>query len=474
MNQYLLLTIILIEGFVSIATEIITIRQLLPVVGNSVMVTSFIIGIFLLALAYGYKRGGKYQKDFAAILARNFIGASLLLAFGLSSNFITIFFKYTLHLVNGNDLSALVAYLILITAPLAYLLGQTLPLAMNLINNSERASSIGGKVLHLSTLGSFLGSILTTILFMNYLGVAWTILLNSFLLIIAGLILNPKIAKNEVAIFSIMLIPGFYFINAPVTEDPASYSNAYSNYRIIDNFTSSEGKVGKILAINNSASSFLEYETLAGVKYIEVIKDIINNHLQLKKSDILVLGAGGFSLSANDNSDNNYIYVDIDPDLPKVALGKFVTEIKGKFIAADARSYLRKDSQKYAVIVSDAFSSKTAIPSHLTTLEYFKTVAAHLKQSGVAIFNVILDPRLADPYSQKIDNTIRAAFSGCMVIPVKYGAPVSNVVYVCNKLEHKRQTALYTDNLNKVNIDLIGYNALINSGTATNKSATNP
>lgn len=56
---YLLPIIIVVEGFVSIATEILTIRQLLPVAGGSVIVTSIVIGIFLLFLAMGYQHGGK-------------------------------------------------------------------------------------------------------------------------------------------------------------------------------------------------------------------------------------------------------------------------------------------------------------------------------------------------------------------------------------------------------------------------------
>ena len=58
-NQILLFLIIFIEGFVSVAVEILTIRQLIPFAGSNVVVTSLIIGIFLLFLSIGYWRGGK-------------------------------------------------------------------------------------------------------------------------------------------------------------------------------------------------------------------------------------------------------------------------------------------------------------------------------------------------------------------------------------------------------------------------------
>lgn len=64
--------IILIEGFVSISVEILAIRQLLPVAGGSVIVTSLIIGVFLLFLALGYKQGGKLHINPKKVLQTNF------------------------------------------------------------------------------------------------------------------------------------------------------------------------------------------------------------------------------------------------------------------------------------------------------------------------------------------------------------------------------------------------------------------
>src|SRR3990167_10155016 len=89
---YLLPLIILIEGFTSIAIEILTIRQLLPVAGGSVIVTSLIIGIFLLFLAIGYDRGGRTQGDLYFILRRNFFISGIWVGVGLSYLFITFFF----------------------------------------------------------------------------------------------------------------------------------------------------------------------------------------------------------------------------------------------------------------------------------------------------------------------------------------------------------------------------------------------
>lgn len=68
----LLYAILLLEGFITISIEVLTIRQLLPFFGGSVLITSIIIGFFLLFLALGYWRGGVYQDKFFQQLCRNF------------------------------------------------------------------------------------------------------------------------------------------------------------------------------------------------------------------------------------------------------------------------------------------------------------------------------------------------------------------------------------------------------------------
>lgn len=158
--------IILVEGFVTLSSEILTIRQLVPFVGNSVVVTSVIIGIFLLFLAYGYLAGGKHNKELEKKLRNNFIIASIFIGIGLSYPFLNVFFYFTKQL-DINLIFSLVLYLLLVTSPLVYLLGQTVPITVNLIKSNISKGEISGRVLHINTIGSFLGSTLTTVLLMN-------------------------------------------------------------------------------------------------------------------------------------------------------------------------------------------------------------------------------------------------------------------------------------------------------------------
>src|SRR5438045_3352252 len=89
------LMILLLEGFITISVEIVTIRQLLPFYGSSVVITSVIIGFFLLFLALGYYRGGLHRSQFFKKLSKNYCLSLLWIGLGLSYVFIGLFFRLT-------------------------------------------------------------------------------------------------------------------------------------------------------------------------------------------------------------------------------------------------------------------------------------------------------------------------------------------------------------------------------------------
>lgn len=448
--------VIAIEGFVSIAAEILCMRQISVFMGNNVLVNSLIIGVFLLSLSYGYKRGAKYSENLSGILSRNLLVSSVFVGIGLSYWFILLYFNYIEKSLGQNSFIALIAYLLTIIAPLIYCLGQTLPITMSLMNQHQRVSEIGGKVLHISALGSFFGAITTTIIFMHYIGVELTVVLNSVLLLVAVILINPRAATFlGTTLASIAISPSIYLFLSNRENSLMPRSNEYSNYLIVKNHSLADNRVGTVFVINNSPSSFVENKSLSGAAYIEKIKDILFHDFKFKDKNILVLGAGGFSLSASGDHGNNFTYVDIDPNLKKIAMANFVDNINGEFIASDARMFLRNSRDKYDVIVSDVYSNKLTVPIHLLTKEYFELMSENLADHGIAVFNMIINPFLNDKYSRKVDNTIRSVFSNCSVTTLSYMSNKSNVIYVCLKDVSLGSCDVYCDNDSSINIDSV-------------------
>lgn len=445
--------IILIEGFITIAVEMLTIRQLITVVGNSVIITSLIIGIFLLFLAVGYYKGGVYQDNYQHILKRNFTWAALLLGIGISYPFVQLFFYLLFVYLHVSGLVALMIYLLIITAPLVYLLGQTVPITTNLFRFERHVGSISGKVLALSTVGSFLGSVVSTLILMNFFGVAWTIYLNFILLLFLIALLAKYPDDIVLSILLLVAAVALFVLNITMENRLFVKTNNYGDYQITTNsYFAPTQSFGNLLSINNSASSFLTLDR-KGFPYIEEIKQILFKDLQFRNKDILVLGAGGFSLSAESNFTNRILYVDIDGSLPEIAKNGFIDTINGKFIHDDARKFLMHTPQRFDAIISDVYSSRYTIPFHLLTREYFLSIRSALKENGIAFFNIIANPMLRDQYARRVDNTIRSVFNNCMTVPMPYRNAPANILYICPR-ENTYDKTLYTDNKNPSMIDI--------------------
>lgn len=451
---YLLPFIILIEGFASVAVEILTIRQLLPVAGGSVIVTSLIIGIFLLFLAIGYDRGGKAVNVLHHQLRSNFFIASIWIGIGLSYSFIEYFFNVIQKMSGPYITYPLMAYLFVIIAPAIFLLGQTLPITMNIVRQDRMAGAIAGKALGLSTIGSFLGAIFTTLFLMQYLGVAWTVFIVFLLLMLLSTLLH-HCKKHFFYALGFALASGavIYFLNIYLEQKKFILTDNYANYQILNSNNSTLRPDEKILVINEVFSSYTNAQHQA-FPYIEAIGKILYDNLQLHSQEILVLGAGGFTLSQSDAGLNHFTYVDIDAQIKKVVVPEFLAEIKDKLVADDARHYLLTHEQKFKAIVIDVFSDYKAIPAYLLTREFMQQIKKHLPtEGGYALFNIIGHPFFNDPYSRRIDNTIRSVFGSCTVTPIQYNKDINNLIYACTNLSRVNDHTIYTDNVNTSTTD---------------------
>ncbi len=444
---HMLFTILLLEGFITISVEILTIRQLLPFFGGSVVITSIIIGMFLLFLALGYWRGGSHQQDFFKQLSRNFGLSMLWVGIGLSYSLISVFYYLTTYQAHFPLLFSLFLYLLIVLAPVVYWLGQTIPLTTNLFNQQHRVSHISGRALFLSTIGSFLGALLTSLLLFQYLGVAWTVVINCILLFALTVYIRVHSGIVWWQILALLLALGLIVaVNVDAENVQFIRTNNYGNYRVVESLDFS-----RTLQSNESSSSKLTADKKA-FPYIEYIRTLLFNQLNIQHKKILVIGAGGFTLTAAGTHDNDVIYVDIDPDLKKLAEDHFLQQpINGTFVGQDARSYLQQTDAYFDVILSDVYSHQTTIPPSLLTVEYFQALAKHLHPGGLLIGNIVANPLFGDDYARTVFNTIHAAFPYCALIPLGWQQPLANVIYVCPKVGVN--DTIYRDDLTTATLD---------------------
>ncbi len=442
MPRQLLYLIVFIEGFCSLGAEIIALRRLVPQVGSAIVVTAPTIGLFLLALALGYASGARVSERFTAVVARNFLISALLVGLGLAR-------------ITVDGLFALVhptwlAYLILIggvLCPLAWLLGQTVPVLTNLMKHM-RTGEASGYALYWSTLGSFLGSVSLSLVVMQWLGVSAAVLMCSVLLTLGSLLLaRPYWQRWSMALAVALVATGVNLQpNAEVVD------TAYADYSIMPLYGLTERRA---FIINNSfASQMDDSQPPNYARYVQHLRRIILDELGLNGHEILVLGAGGFTLSHQEPS-NHYTYVDIDGKIRDIAERRFLkAPINGNFIVDDARRFVRSTDRQFDAVVVDAFSSHTSIPGHLVTREFWQDTRRILAPQGVLLINLILDGRLETPYARNLLATIENVYGRCAVEVLRKSAPLSNVIVSCYESSRPHPSAAYTDERNHADLDL--------------------
>jgi predicted membrane-bound spermidine synthase len=440
----LLYLIVFIEGFCSLGAEVIALRRLVPHVGSAIVVTAPTIGLFLLALALGYGSGARVSERFTAVVARNFLISALLVGLGLA--------RVTVDGLFAQVQPTWLAYLLFVGAvlcPVAWLLGQTVPVLTNLMKHL-RTGEASGYALYWSTLGSFLGSVSLSLVVMQWLGVSAAVLVCAVLLALGSLLLAWQSWLAWGKAVSVGVVAAFINLqpNASVLD------TVYADYTIKP-IQRPELLNPRGFLINNSLASLMDNsQPPKYALYVQHLRHIILDELGLVGGDILVLGAGGFTLSHQEQT-NRYTFVDIDPKIREIAEQRFLKEpIRGNFIVDDARRFVRTTDQRFDAVVVDVFSSHTSIPGHLVTREFWEDTRRTLAANGVLLINLILDGRLETPYARNLLATIDSVYGRCAVEVLHKAQPLSNVIVSCYGSSLSGQAAPYTDERNGADLDM--------------------
>ncbi len=472
-NTLFLFISIILEGYIVLSTELLAMRMTIPFVGTGTDSMSVIIAAVLLPLAAGYRTAGQFKikapdgsyRSIRKKLVRNILISSTFLLLGLSYFVMQFFFYFGLE-QNGidNKLIQITIYCLVFLVTPVYLLGQTVPLISNYFSG-EKLSKITGKMLFFSTIGSFCGSVLTTLILMQYIGVHHTVSVLFGLLFYLTLILNKKqnreIMMTMLAITLLSLALNSDFVMRDILS--MVKNNKYSSIMIIkldENDEVSENGIPHMFINNNDSSMY----SADGKKhdYIEFAERITIEALPKDSppKDVLIIGAGGFTYGHNDLK-NNFVYIDIDKDLKTVSeehLLKEKIQPNKVFYPLPARAYLNMTDKKFDIILLDAYLGGLSIPEHLVTQEFFTEVKKHLNDQGVLVANFIVSPNFGNLFSRNIDNTFRSVFPYVSRHDTHDEYDVwnnsetanSNFMYIYKHFENYSAPAIYRDNISKV------------------------
>ncbi len=199
--------VVFLSGAATMALQMAIVRLVAPAIGASSIVWATLIGLSLLAMAGGYTAGGRladHARSARPLVATLAAAAALVAMIPLAAP----------HLLSGivdlhpsdpalaDLVGAAAAYLALGFVP-AVLLGVTPPFAIrHATREVERSGRAAGRVYALSTVGSIVGTLVTALLLVQWIGTRATILSIAASVLIAAVVastLQRPIAASDPA-----------------------------------------------------------------------------------------------------------------------------------------------------------------------------------------------------------------------------------------------------------------------------------
>jgi spermidine synthase len=402
MKRYLYIAIF-ISGMTSMGVEMAASRLLGNVFGTSNLVWASIIGIILIYLAAGYFVGGRWadRSPYFATFYQILIWAGLTTAvIPLASRPVlrvaaNAFDQLELGVLFGSFTTVLVLLIIPVT-----LLGTASPFAIRLaIHDPATAGRISGRIYAISTLGSFIGTFLPSLVFIPLIGTYRTFLLFGAVLLAFGLV-------------GLWATAGWRSILKYLWTPVLILALAWLGVRGSDKATpglvyETESYYNYIQVLEQDGYYYLRLNEGQGVHSIYNADQLIYNgpweqvlvapffnpapYDPANFNNLAIVGLAAGTTAHQASAVYPDIHIDgyeIDPKIVSVARTYFdMNEPNLDVHVQDGRWGLEHSPERYQVISVDAYRPPY-IPAHMTTQEFFQIVYDHLTPDGVMVINI--------------------------------------------------------------------------------------
>jgi MFS family permease len=458
MRAYLYFTVFA-SGMTTLAIEMSASRLLGPAFGVSNLVWASIIGLILIYLTLGYFIGGRWadrypypQTMYTVLLWGAFTAGLIPLAarpvLRLAAN---AFDLLQVGVLVGSFISVLVLFILPIT-----LLGTISPFAIRLaIDDPRKAGTISGRIYAISTLGSFIGTFLPTLVLTPLIGTTYTFLVFSGLLTLVAMgglwkTAGWRATLRWVWMPLVLVLIALYGLRGPLKSTTGQIYEGESAYNYIQVL---ERDGFRYLRLNEGQGihsqwhpTILDYQGpweqfLAAPFFNPASAGNPYQPEMVESMAIIGLAAGTIARQATE------VYgpipidgYEIDPQIIQVGREYFdMNQPNLNAIAEDGRLGLERSTRRYTIVAVDAYRPPY-IPWHLTTREFFHLVHERLNPDGVLVINVGRAPddrRLIEG----LVGTIRTVFPSVYVMDVP--GSFNSIVYAT--VQPSQVTDLYAN-----------------------------
>src|SRR5580658_440118 len=409
-----------ITGAIVMSFEMLGSRYLGPFFGSGIFTWASLISTVLAALCVGYFLGGAIADRHPSVLVLAGIVAVGSVYLVVLPTFAQPVLQFFVASIDDIKLGSLLSALAIMFFPVA-LLGTYSPFAIRLLLPSRANSGlVSGTVYGVSTAGSILGTLGTTFYLIPLIGSrAITFTLGISGLVASVLLLAGSRAGGRTRLGALVALVATSLLSMPASPlsaeelfDPQIRADllkhkdgliAHTETAYNDIFVS---KVKSLLKMSFQWKGWYFYESAVNLVdgddlpmlYARVVGLAAVYPQDIKR--VLVLGLGGGAVPlylARSLPDATVDSVEVDPGVIEAAKKYFGLRETERFhlIESDGRIYLNRHSEKYDIIVLDAFSG-SYIPFHMMTKEFYQLVRDHLAPHGVVAINILPSVKLYD------------------------------------------------------------------------------
>ena len=419
-----LYVLVFVVGTGSLGAEIAVARLMAPFFGASTIVWANTIGVVLVALSLGYWLGGRLADRNPSLqgLCRIVLLAAVLLAAVpfVARPFLDISVDALDSISAGAFGGSLRAVLALIAIPVL-LLGAASPYALRLaVPDVEHAGRIAGRLYAISTAGSLVGTMLSSLLLIPVAGTQRTFLVFALAIgatAIAGL--GLRFAPVAALLAAAIAIP-VGTVRASDDGEVIYETETETQYaQVVE-----EPDGDRILQLNEGQAIHSLYKPgsyLTG-RYWDGLIVMPFAALGHAPERVAILGnAAGTAARMYGHyfPDARVDGVEIDGELTDI--GRRYFDLGGPNLHTytdDARPWLRRSDGDYDVIVVDAYR-QPYIPFYLATREFFELARDRLAPGGVVVVNVG-HPEGNDDLEKAISATMADVFPTVLRDPLEH------------------------------------------------------
>ena len=432
---YLILTS-MVCGALVMVEEVLGSRVIGPLFGVSLFVWTSLITVTLVALSLGYAAGG--------FLADRRQGPEWLYGIILLAGALVILIPFLkvpvlkgclpLGLRSGALVSSLVLF-----GPSLFLLGCVSPYLIRIA--AREMASIGrtvGLFYALSTVGSFIGTVLT-----GFVLIAWfrvnQIFLGCGVILIALAAGYFALFARRRALLILPILPLFLLTPDPVmtkllpngvrATKLIDRDTFYGNLKVVEYEIGPsrtremmlDGLVQGGIDVNRGISAYNASYFLGMLPY----------GMNPGGRECLVIGVGpGSTPTWYERRGIRTDVVDINPEVIWAAESLFGMIVSGEKVTEDARYFLNNAKKRYDYVVLDVFNGETS-PGHVLSIEAFRLIRDRMSGQGILAINFVADLRTDTFPLASVVRTLEQVFMTVEINPLidpATGDGVGNVV----------------------------------------------